>query len=120
MGFTRVTVTVRNPADRSRSWQGLFLVDTGALDAMVPATHLRAIGIEPLSHRTYELADGSKVTMDTGGTMMEILGDIIFTQVAFGPDNAEPNLGVLALEAMGIEIDPVTQELRRRPALRMK
>ena len=32
MGAVRVTVTVRNPADRERAWEGLFLVDTGATD----------------------------------------------------------------------------------------
>ena len=29
MGATHVTVTVRNPAEPDRCWDGLFLVDTG-------------------------------------------------------------------------------------------
>ncbi len=29
MGLLRTAVTIRNPADRTRSWQGNFLVDTG-------------------------------------------------------------------------------------------
>ena len=59
MGMTRVTVTVRNPAEPEKSWEGLFLVDTGALDCLVPAKRLRAIGLQPRAKRTYELADGS-------------------------------------------------------------
>ena len=36
MGAPYVTVTVRDPADRERSWEGLFLVGTGATDSLVP------------------------------------------------------------------------------------
>ena len=45
MGETRVSVTIRNPAARRRSWEGDFLVDTGAIDSVVPRRHLEAIGI---------------------------------------------------------------------------
>jgi hypothetical protein len=44
---------VTHPADPQRRWEGLFLVDTGAIDCMAPAKHLRAIGIEPRGKRTY-------------------------------------------------------------------
>ncbi len=40
MGATCVDVTIRNPADRQRSWTGKFLVDTGAFDSLVPRVHL--------------------------------------------------------------------------------
>ena len=60
MGVTHVTVTVRNPAQPEKSWDGLFLVDTGAVDCLVPTRHLQAIGLKPRSQRTYELADGSE------------------------------------------------------------
>ena len=30
MGATHVTATIRNMTDRDRSWEELFLVDTGA------------------------------------------------------------------------------------------
>ena len=36
MGATHVTVTIRNPALPDKSWEGLFLVDTGAVDSLVP------------------------------------------------------------------------------------
>lgn len=32
MGTTHVTVTVRNPAQPDKTWEGLFLVNTGAVD----------------------------------------------------------------------------------------
>ena len=58
MGMTPVTVTVRNPAIPEKTWEGLFLVDTGAVDCLVPRKHLDELGLLPKGQRTYELADG--------------------------------------------------------------
>ncbi len=46
MGATHVTVTIRNPAEPDRTWEGLFLVDTGVTDSLVPRPYLEAIGLE--------------------------------------------------------------------------
>ena len=64
MGATHVTVTIRNPAEPDRTWEGLFLVDTGATDSLVPRPHLESIGLEPKGQRSYELADGSEIKLD--------------------------------------------------------
>ena len=48
------------------------------------------------------------------------MGEFVGATVGFGPDDAEPILGVTALESVGIEIDPVSQRLKRRHAVRMK
>lgn len=37
-----------------------------------------------------------------------------------GAPDAEPLLGVTALESVGIEVDPLNRRLRRRPAVRLK
>jgi len=120
MGVTHVTVTVRNPAQVEKTWDGLFLVDTGAVACLVPAKHLKAIGIEPRSKRTYELADGSEVRMDIATAEIEFMGEIVGTTIIFGADEAEPILGVTALESVGIEVDPRSQRLKRLPAPRLK
>lgn len=120
MGMTHVTVTVRNPAKPSQSWDGLFLVDTGAVDCLVPRKHLRAIGLEPRAKRTYELADGSEVKLDIAMAEIEFMGDLVGSTIIFGDDDAEPILGVTALESVGIEVDPRSQRLKRLPAARLK
>ena len=120
MGVTQVTVAVRNPGQPEKMWEGLFLVDTGAVDCLVPARHLRAIGIQPRSKRTYELADGSEVKMDIATAEIEFMGEIVGTTIIFGADDAEPILGVTALESVGIEVDPRNQRLKRLPAARLK
>ena len=120
MGMTHVTVMIRNPAEPERIWEGLFLVDTGAVDCLVPGKHLRSIGLEPKAKRTYELADGSEVKMDITTADIEFMGDLVGSTIIFGADDAEPILGVTALESVGIEIDPRTQRLKRLPAPRLK
>ena len=120
MGVTQVTVTIRNPADPERTWEGLFLVDTGAVDCLVPGKHLREIGLAPRGKRTYELADGSEIRMDVTVAEVEFMGEIVGSTIIFGPDDAEPILGVTALESVGIEVDPSTQRLKRLPAVRLK
>ena len=120
MGTTQVTVAVTNPADSEKRWEGLFLVDTGAIDCMVPGNRLREIGIEPKGKRTYELADGTEVAMDVAGARLEFMGELVWVTVIFGKDDVEPILGVTALESVGIEVDPQNQRLKRLPAVRLK
>lgn len=120
MGVTQVTVAVRNPAKPDTAWEALFLVDTGAVDCLVPGRHLHELGIEPRGKRIYELAGGTEVTFEVGGAEIAFMGDRVWTTVLFGPDDAEPILGVTALESVGIEIDPRSQRLKRLPSVRLK
>jgi clan AA aspartic protease len=120
MGVTHVTAIVRNPADPDRSWEGLFLVDTGAVDCLVPRPHLEAIGLAPKGQRVYGLADGSEVRMEFTTGDIEFMGEVAGATVVFGEDDAEPLLGVTALESVGIEVDPRNQRLTRLPTTRLK
>jgi clan AA aspartic protease len=120
MGATHVTACITNPKDPARRWEGLFLVDTGAIDCYVPGNRLREIGIEPDGRRTYELADGSEVALEIAAVKLEFMGEVVGATVIFGNDNAEPLLGVTALESVGIEVDPRNQRLKRLPAVRLK
>lgn len=120
MGATHVTVMIRNPAAPDRFWEDLFLVDTGAIDSLVPRKHLEGIGLRAKAQRTYELADGSEIRMDITTADIEFMGEIVGGTIIFGPDDAEPILGVTALESVGIEVDPQNQRLKRLPAVRLK
>ena len=120
MGVTHVTAIVRNPAEPERCWEGLFLVDTGAVDCVVSGSALRSIGLKPKGQRMYELADGSEIKMDITTAEIEFMGEIVGATVIFGADDAEPILGVTALESVGIEVDPRSQRLKRLPAVRLK
>ena len=120
MAATHVAVTVRNPVELRRTWEGLFLVDTGATDSLVPRQHLESIGLAPKGRRIYELADGRETRMDITTTDIEFMGEIVGGTILFGESDVEPLLGVTALESVGIEVEPNNWRLRRLPAIRLK
>ena len=119
MGETHVPVLIRNPAEPQRTWEGLFLVDTGANDCFVPRPHLEDIGLQPKGERVYELADGSEMTVDTTTGELEFMGEFIPSLIAFGEDGTEPLLGVIAMRAAGVEVDPGSESLRKRRRFRL-
>ena len=68
----------------------------------------------------YELAGGQTVEYDFGLVEIELMGELTSGRVIFGTDDAEPLLGVTALESVGILVDPSTRTLKRMPALSLK
>ena len=112
MGAIHVTVGIRNPAEPDRVWEGLFLVDTGATDCLVPRQHLESIGLAPKGRRVYELADGSEIRLDITTADVEFMGETVGATIVMGETEAEPLLGVTALESVGIEVDPRNQTLK--------
>lgn len=120
MGLTHVTALVRNPAKPDQTYEALFLVDTGSVDSVVPRNRLKEIGLTPQGQRTYELANQQHVTYEATTAQIEFMGEFVGTTVVFGEADCEPFLGVTALESVGIMVDPLTQALKRRPAVPMK
>ena len=119
MGVIHASVIVRNPAVPDKAWEGKFLVDTGAIDSLVPRTHLETIGLKPKGQRLYELADGSEVSFDVTTAEVEIMGEIAGATILFGEDDTEPLLGVTVLESACIAIDPQSQSLYKRRSSRL-
>ena len=120
MGAVHVTVAIRNPAEPDRVWEGLSLVDTGATDCLVPRQHLESIGLTPKSQRIYGMADNREIRMDIAGGQIEFMGEITWGTIVFGEPNAEPLLGVTALESVGIDVGPHNGTLHRLPSTRMR
>jgi len=120
MGLVHVTVTLRGLKSPKGKYQADFLVDTGATDSLAPAAALKKIGVRPVGTMAYELADGTMQQYPFGLVQIEFMGEITAGRVIFGPDNAEPLLGVTALESVGITVDPANRTLKRLPALPLK
>ena len=118
MGETHVDVTIRNPAERHRCWEGSFLVDTGATDSQVPRRHLEAIGLRPVGSREYVLADGRVSRAEVTVAEIEFVGTVTGGAVIFGEDEAEPLLGLTALESTGFDVDPDDGQLKQTRRLR--
>jgi predicted aspartyl protease len=68
----------------------------------------------------YELADGSLHEYQFGLVEISFMGEVTAGRVIFGPDDAEPLLGVTALESVGIVVDPTSRTLKRLPAIPLK
>jgi clan AA aspartic protease len=120
MGLTYVTVTLKPVNNGRKKYSANFLVDTGATDSLAPAAALRKIGVKPVGKTAYELADGSLEEYPFGLVQISFMGELTAGRVVFGPDNAEPLLGVTALESVGVVVDPAHKTLRRLPAIPLK
>lgn len=119
MGLTYANVIVRNPAAPEQEWRGRFLVDSGAIDSLVPAPWLESIGLAPRNDRVYRLADDTEVRFGVAVAEFEIMGETVGATVIFGNPDTEPLLGTTALESAGLQVDPVSRELKRLPAIRL-
>jgi len=120
MGFMHVTVRLRTLAPANGGYEADFLVDTGGTDSLAPRTELQKIGIQPVDKTVYELADGSIEEYEYGLAEISFMGEVTAGRIIFGPDEAEPLLGVTALESVGITIDPANRTLKRLPAIPLK
>jgi len=119
MGLTHVAVKLRD-RDSKETFTADFHIDTGATDSMAPASELKRIGIQPIGTRAYELADGQLEEFQVGYAEFSFMDDTILGRVIFGPDNAEPILGAIALESVGVAVDPVNHRLIKLRALSLK
>ena len=120
MGLTHVTTTVRRLAGRGKGFSAEFLVDTGAFHCLAPAKALRKAGIKPEGKNVYELANGRPVELEYGFARIALMGEETVSPIIFGPAGSEPILGVLALEGLGISVDPKTRALKRERAISLK
>jgi clan AA aspartic protease len=120
MDLTRVTVKLRSLSSPNGAYEAEFLVDTGATDSLVPASELNRIGVQPVGRTAYELANGTVEEYPFGLVEIAFMDEITAGRVIFGPDNAEPILGLTALESVGVTIDPASRTLKRLPAIPLK
>jgi predicted aspartyl protease len=88
-----------------------FLVDTGAMDSMAPASELRKAGIQPVGKRIYEFANGEVQEYEHGIAQVSFMGEVTWTDIIFGPEDTEPILGVITLENANFLVDPKNQTL---------
>jgi clan AA aspartic protease len=120
MGLTKVTAKITAFGNGEKSFESVFLVDTGATDSMVPAPELEKIGIKKEGKMSYELADGTVKEYPYGLARIEFMGETTAGRVIFGLPGAEPILGVTALESVGIMVDTANKTLKRLPAIPFK
>lgn len=120
MGIIKVTALISNLGKTKPGFEALFLVDTGSIHCMAPKDELIKAGIKTEGKAIYELANGDPYEVEYGFARISFMGAETVVQIIFGPQKAEPILGVVALENVGIGVDPVTMTLKKMPAIPLK
>ena len=87
-------------------------MDTGAFFSVVPKEILRNAGVHPRRRQTFTLANGHKIIRQVGGALFRYGKYEGEAPVIFGEKHDKALLGVLSIEAMGLEIDPVKKRLK--------
>jgi clan AA aspartic protease len=116
----KVTTQIVPFGNGEKFYEAGFLVDTGAIDSMIPGPELEKIGVKKEGKMAYELADGTVKEYPFGLARIEFMGETTAGRVIFGLPGAEPILGVAALESVGIVVDPASKTLKRLPAIPLK
>ncbi len=112
MGFVNAKARLEEVRLAERRQEVELMVDTGALYSIVPASVLRALGIQPIHRLEFELANGQPIERDAGEARFFYDGRKAVSPVVFGEEGGAAVLGVLTLESMGLEVDPVRKEIR--------
>ncbi|OIP26450.1 MAG: hypothetical protein COT13_00780 [Chloroflexi bacterium CG08_land_8_20_14_0_20_45_12] len=112
MGFTTVEVSLHNPEKPAECRAVNLLADSGAMYSIIPRQILDDLRIKPRWRRKFSLANGQKIERDGSGALYRIGEYEGHAPVIFGEEGDHPILGVTALEAMGLQVDPVSQELK--------
>ena len=104
MGLTYLEVRVAGPATPEDSEAVEFLVDSGAVHSVVPATILDRLGVLPLDEQIFRLAVGTKVTRRKGVAVFRYGQRIGGADVIFGEDGDSNLMGATTLESLGLAL----------------
>lgn len=128
MGEIFTTITVTNRIDQANAETGMIpaekvrsvtlsdvLVDTGATTLCLPREVIAQLGLLPLRSVPAETATGVAETHIYRDASISLLGREGAFECLELPGGKRPLLGVIPLEAMGIEPDLTNQSLRLLP-----
>jgi len=116
MGHTIAKITMYGK-DPSKSQQVELLVDTGSTYTWTSRSILEDLSIKPVTVRNFRTIDGRTLKREVGEVVMEYSDERATRMVVFAETGDAEVLGVDALEGLGLEVDPLTRELRKTEAL---
>ncbi len=109
-------VTLHSP-DVSKSEQVELLVDTGSTYTWVSKALLKRLSVEAKTARRFKTIDGRLLERKVGEVIIEYMEEKATRMVVFAERGDAEVLGVDALEGLGLEVDPITKQLRKAEAL---
>ena len=117
MGLTVLEIEVGNPAKPNVTEKIEFLIDSGAIYSVVPASVLKRLRIKPLGEQQFRLAYGSKIFRKKGIALFRYGKRVGGADVIFGEKGDSNLLGAFTLEALGLSLDPLRRELKPLPMI---
>ena len=117
MGLTYLELEVASVAKPKKTEKLEFLVDSGAIFSVIPASVLRKLGIKPREKQEFRLANGEKIVRKKGTAVFRYNGRSGAADVIFGEKGDATLLGVFTLESLGLVLDPLKRELREIPMI---
>ena len=111
MGYVKIKAKISN-IEKTKSKEIELMADTGAIYTAIPKNILQDLDIKPKGKRKFKMADGKLNEFDIGEAYIEIGEEGVTSVVAFLEENAVPLLGVTTLELLGLQVDPVSGELK--------
>jgi aspartyl protease family protein len=112
LGYVRVKAVVANLADKTKKIDVDCLVDTGAIYTLIPRDLLEKVGTRTTGSRRFKLANGKVEEYPVGEAYVEVQGIGAISLLVFGPEKSQPLLGVTTLELLGLQVDPVSGQLK--------
>ena len=109
-------VTLYSP-DLSRFEQIELLVDTGSTFTWVSSAVLEKLNVEAKTVKKFKTIDGRLLERKVGEVLIEYMNEKATRMVVFAEKDDAEVLGVDALEGLGLEVDPLTKQLRKAEAL---
>ncbi len=111
MGMTKQKLVVKENRRSRRKATINFLIDSGAVYSLAPASTLKKLGIRPHREVDFTLADGTTITRRVGDAYFELGGEGGAAPVIFGEEGDEALLGATTLESIGLILDPFKRRL---------
>lgn len=118
MAVTYLDISVRNPQKPKKSTKTRFLVDSGAVYSVMPATLLQKMEIKAGDTQRFTLANGEVIEKGVGNALFEYQGKVRSSPVVFGEQGIFL-LGAVTLESLGVILDPINREIKPLPMLLM-
>ena len=112
MGYVKIKAKVRNIYKPKEEAELELLADTGAIYTIIQRKQLQNLNIKPRGKRRFKTADGRTIEREVGIAEIEIQGQTTHSIIVFGEQKDTQVLGVTTLEELGLQVDPVTGELK--------
>jgi len=111
LGFVRVKAKVWNVESLENVKEITLLAGTDAIYTVLPESFLKSLGVKSIGKRKFKLANNQIIEKEVGIIGIEINGVKTYTIAVFDDENVYL-LGVVTLEELGLEVDPIKGELK--------